>query len=119
MQGLGSACFGVECFELTNQHVKVVIGLSHGGHSALAASRVALARASCTRTNGARPQIAASCPPPALPRLPGVPSESVASHLSVCAGRSSEAAMNVKASDISRQMAASSGATLTSRARAE
>ena len=81
--------------------LKVVIGLSHGGHSALAASRVALARASCTRTNGARPQIAASCPPPALPRLPGVPAESVASHLSVCAGRSSEAAMNVKASDIS------------------
>ena len=81
--------------------VKVVIGLSHAGHSALAASRVALARTSCRCTNGARPQIAASCPPPALPRLPGVPSESVASHLSVCAGRSSEAAMNVKASDIS------------------
>ena len=85
----------------TQAFFKVVIGLSHGGHSALAASRVALARASCTRTNGARPQIAASCPPPALPKLPGVPAESVASHLSVCAGRSSEAAMHDKASDIS------------------
>ena len=31
----------------------------------------------------------------------GVPAESVASQLSVCAGRSSEAAMHVKASDIS------------------
>ena len=80
----------------------VVMGLSHGSHSALAASRVALARTSCTCTNGARPQIAASCPPPALPRLPGVPAESVASHLSVCArGRWSDAAMHDNASGIS------------------
>ena len=41
----------------------------------------------CMCTNGARPQVAASCPPPALPRLPVVPAKSVASHLSVCAGR--------------------------------
>ena len=70
-------------------------------HLGVSRQRVALARTSCTCTNGARPQIAASCPPPALHRLPGVPAESVASHLSVCAGRWSDAAMHDNASGIS------------------
>ena len=59
-----------------------------------------LPRTPLTSPNGARPQVASTCPLPATSKPAGASGKTLASHYSVCTRRWSEAAVRVQTYDI-------------------